>query len=93
MSISFAPELGDAVREAAERAGKSLSAWLAEAARAKLRAEEDEQEAHERRMRGLNEFLDEWEAEHGAFTEEELAAAAREMGLPWPPKARYVGSS
>jgi hypothetical protein len=36
MSISFAPELGDAVREAAERAGKSLSAWLAEAAEAKL---------------------------------------------------------
>jgi 3-oxoacyl-ACP reductase-like protein len=86
MSISFAPELGDAVREAAERAGMTLSAWLAEAARAKLRAEEDEQEAHKRRMQGLNEFLDEWEAEHGAFTEEELAAAAREMGLPWPPQ-------
>ena len=32
MSISFAPELGDAVRDAAERAGMSLSAWLAEAA-------------------------------------------------------------
>ena len=88
MSISFAPELGDAVRDAAERAGMSLSAWLAEAAQAKLRAEEDEQEAHKRRMRGLGEFLDEWEAEHGAFTEAELAATAHEMGLPWPPEGQ-----
>jgi hypothetical protein len=86
MSISFAPELDDAVRDAAERAGMSLSAWLAEAARAKLRAEEDEGEAHKRRMRGLGEFLDEWEAEHGSFTEEELAATAHEMGLPHPPE-------
>jgi hypothetical protein len=86
MSISFAPELGDAVREAAERAGMTLSAWLADAAEAKLRAEEDEQAELQRRMRGLDAFLDEWEAEHGAFTEEELATAAREMGLPWPPK-------
>ena len=32
MSISFAPEPGDAVRAAAERAGMTLSEWLAEAA-------------------------------------------------------------
>jgi hypothetical protein len=88
MSISFAPELGDAVREAAERSGVTLSAWLAEAARAKLRAEEDEQEAHEHRIQGLNAFLDEWEAEHGAFTEEELTRAARKLGVPWPPKPK-----
>jgi hypothetical protein len=44
MSISFAPELGDAVRVAAERAGMTLSEWLAEAAQARLRAEEDEAE-------------------------------------------------
>jgi len=37
MSISFAPELGDAVRAAAERAGITLPEWLAEAAQAKLR--------------------------------------------------------
>jgi hypothetical protein len=86
MSISFAPELGDAVREAAERAGMTLSAWLAEAAKAKLRAEEDEQEAHERRMQGLGEYLDEYEAEYGAFTEEQLARAARKLGVPWPPE-------
>jgi hypothetical protein len=86
MSISFAPELGDAVRDAAERAGMTLSEWLAEAARAKLRADVNAEEELQRKMRGLDKFLDEWEAEHGAFTEEELAAAAREMGLPWPPK-------
>ena len=34
MSISFAPELGDAVRAAAERAGMPLPEWLAEAGRA-----------------------------------------------------------
>jgi len=39
MSILFAPELGDAVRDAAERAGMTPSQWLAEAARAKLRAD------------------------------------------------------
>jgi hypothetical protein len=33
MSISFAPELGDAVRAAAERAGMTPSEWLAEAGR------------------------------------------------------------
>jgi hypothetical protein len=44
MSISFAPELGDAVRAAAERAGMTLSEWLAVAAQAKLRADEYEGE-------------------------------------------------
>ena len=86
MSISFAPELGDAVRASAERAGVTLSEWLAEAAQAKLQAEEGEEAGLQRRMRGLDEYLDEYEAEHGAFTEEELARAAHEMGLPWPPE-------
>jgi len=81
MSIPFAPELGAAVREAAERAGMTLSDWLAEAAQAKLRVDVDAEEELQRKMRGLDKFLDEWEAEHGAFTEEELAAAAHEMGL------------
>ena len=58
MSVSFEIQLGDNVRHAAEKAGKPLSTWLAEAAATKLRAE------------ALSEFLDDWEAEHGAFTEE-----------------------
>ena len=72
MSISFDVRLGDDVRHAAEKAGKPLSTWLAEAAATKLRAE------------ALAEFLDDWEAEHGAFTAEELAEASRALGLPVP---------
>jgi hypothetical protein len=69
LSVSFDPELGDAVRSAAAQAGKPLSSWLAEAAGSKLRAE------------ALAEFLDGWEAEHGVLTAEELARAERELGM------------
>jgi len=90
MSVSLAPELDHAVREAAGRAGMSLSAWLAQAAEAKLRQDRDdrilEEAAHKRRMQALGEYLDDWEAEHGAFTEEELAEAAEKLGWPWPPE-------
>lgn len=70
LSVSFDPDLGDAVREAAKRSGRGLSGWLAEAAAARLRSE------------ALAEFLDEWQAEHGKITDEELAKAAAELGLP-----------
>ena len=73
LSISLEPELGDRVRAAAGRSGRGLSAWLAEAAAAKLRAE------------SLATFLDEWEAEHGSLTAEELARAAAELQLEGPP--------
>ena len=69
LSVSFDPELGDAVRSAASQAGKPVSAWLAEAAASKLRAE------------ALAEFLADWQAEHGALTPEEIARAERELGL------------
>ncbi|TAM91055.1 MAG: hypothetical protein EPN43_04840 [Jatrophihabitans sp.] len=69
LSVSFAPDLGDAVRAAAARHGSGVSRWLAEAAAAKLRNE------------ALAEFLDGWEAEHGGFTAEELAAAAAELAV------------
>jgi hypothetical protein len=69
LSISFDPELGDAVRSAAAQAGKPLSAWLAEAAASKLRAE------------ALADFLAGWEAEHGVLTADEIARAERELGL------------
>jgi hypothetical protein len=74
LSVSFDPDLGDAVREAAKRRG-GLSRWLAEAAAAKLRSE------------ALAEYLDSWEAEHGALSADELAAAAKELGLPGPTSA------
>jgi hypothetical protein len=69
MSVSFDPELGDAVRSAAAQAGKPLSSWLAEAAASKLRAE------------ALAEFLAAWQAEHGVLTAAEIARAERELGL------------
>jgi hypothetical protein len=69
LSISFDPELGDAVRSAAAKAGKPLSSWLAEAAASKLRAE------------ALADFLAGWEAEHGVLTVDDIARAERELGL------------
>ena len=69
LSISFEPELGDAVRSTASQAGKPVSSWLAEAAASKLRAE------------ALAGFLDGWEAEHGVLTAKEIARAERELGL------------
>lgn len=68
LSISLDPDLGDAVRDAAKHRGSSISAWLAEAAAAKLRAE------------ALTDYLRDWEAKNGPFTSDELAAAAAELG-------------
>jgi hypothetical protein len=70
LSVSFDPELGDAIRAAARRSGGGVSRWLAGAATARLRAE------------ALADFLDGWEAEHGELTADELARAAEELGLP-----------
>lgn len=69
MSISLDPELGDEVRGAARKAGVGLSAWLAGAAAARLRAD------------ALRDFLDEWEWDQGPLTAEELVRAEAELGL------------
>lgn len=69
MSLSFPADVGDDIRRAATRAGTSVSAWMAEAARSRLRSE------------ALRILLDEYQSEHGAFTTEELAAAERALGL------------
>jgi hypothetical protein len=68
MSISMEPQLGDDVRLAAERAGVSVSAWLAEAAAARLRKQ------------ALAELLSDWQAKHGKITAAELAKARAELG-------------
>lgn len=65
LSVSFEPELGDAIREAAAAEGATVSAWLAQAARARLR------------NLALGVALDEIIAETG-YSEEELMAAAAE---------------
>ncbi len=70
LSVSFDPDLGDAIRSAAKRSGRGLSGWLAEAAAAKLRSE------------ALADLLDAWEAAHGPLTADELASATLELGLP-----------
>jgi hypothetical protein len=76
LSISFDSDLGDAVRGAAHHKGSSLSAWLADAAAAKLHAE------------ALADYLEDWEAKHGELTADELAGAAIELGVTLPLTAR-----
>lgn len=63
-SVSMDPYMGAAVRDAASRAGMSVSAWMAEAATDRLRNDL------------LAEALDRWEEEEGVFDEAELDTAA-----------------
>lgn len=56
-------ELAAAIREAADAEMQCESEWMAGAVR-----------EHAKRL-DLREILAEWQAEHGAFTEEEKAAA------------------
>ena len=69
LSITLDPALGAAVRKAAKRAKKSVSAWIAEASADRVRNEL------------LGHALDAWEAEQGAFAVNELDDAARALGL------------
>jgi hypothetical protein len=62
-AISLDADLVRAVRRAAGK--RPTSAWLAEAARQKLRAD------------GLGRVVDDWEREHGALTQAEIDTAAR----------------
>ena len=85
MSVTLAPELAEAIKESAERQGLSLDDWVVAAAELKFRADDEaaifEEAQRERRSVGLREFVEEYEAEYGAFTEEELARARRELGI------------
>jgi hypothetical protein len=65
LTVSLESELAVAVREAAVADDLNVSAWLADAARRQLAS------------RGLQDVVTEWEAEHGAFSDDELAAARR----------------
>ena len=67
-AVSFDESLARAVRKSAR--GQPTSAWLADAARRKLRAE------------GLLETVSEWEAEHGALSASELKAAEKKLRTP-----------
>ena len=63
LTISVDAELAEAVRQAARDDAQNLSAWLVEAARRRLAT------------RGLRDVIVEWEAEHGTFSDSELADA------------------
>ena len=69
LSITMEPKLGAAARKAARRAGLSISAWIAEATADRVRNE------------ALGRALDDWEAEDGPFSVDELAAAAKALGI------------
>jgi hypothetical protein len=69
LAITVDPDVHAQVVAAAAADGVSVSAWMTAAARGALRLRE-----------GLA-AVAEWEAEHGAFTAEELAAARRRIGV------------
>ncbi len=69
LAISFDPNLAQEVREAAsEAADSNVSAWLADAARLKLR------------QRNLQQAIQQYESEHGKISDEELA----DLDVEWP---------
>lgn len=71
LSVSVDSHLIEEARTAvAEGHSPSLSSWVSEAL--------VRHTAHERRLRALDEFFAAYEAEHGAFTAEEMEAAHRE---------------
>ena len=80
MSVSFDLELGEAIRTSAAGASQSVSAWLAEAARDRLRLE------------ALGEAIVAWEQEFGALTEAEVSEAEALLAQPAagkkPPRRR-----
>jgi len=84
MTVTFAPELGEAARAAAGRLGQPLDEWIAAAVELKLREEEAARRVREERERARAEYfayMEEYQAEFGAFTDEERAAARRELGI------------
>jgi hypothetical protein len=68
VTVSLDAALAAAVRDAAEADEQNVSAWFADAARRQLAS------------RGLRDVIADWEAENGAFTEGELAAARVRLG-------------
>jgi hypothetical protein len=76
-AISLEKSLAREIKRSAAR--EPISAWLADAARRKLRTQ------------GLRQVVTAWETEHGAFTDAELQAAHQELDAqlrPRRPRAR-----
>ena len=71
LSATVDAELVEASHAAvAVGAAESVSAWVNDALRLKVE--------HDRRMRALDEFIADYEAQHGEITEQEMTAAARQ---------------
>jgi hypothetical protein len=66
LSVSFDLDLGRAIKTSAERRSQSVSAWLAEAARDRLRREV------------LADAVTAWEKQFGALSDAELRGAEAE---------------
>jgi uncharacterized protein (DUF1778 family) len=67
LTVSLDAELADAVRQAAAADSQNVSGWLADAAQRRLAT------------RGLSDVLAEWEAAHGAFSNDELDHARKRL--------------
>lgn len=76
VSASFDLELGAAIRASATGAGQSVSAWLGDAARDRLR------------LVALGEAVAAWEETFGPLTDDELAAADRILDRPAKPSRK-----
>ena len=76
VTVSIPSELRRAGQAEADEAGTSFSAVVSEALRSHLRGQ------------AIDAWLVEFEAEHGAFDEAELAAIAADAGVPYlPPRS------
>ena len=67
LSVSFDLELGAAIRAAAVDEDQSVSSWLAEAARDRIR------------LAAVDDAVRAWERKYGSLTEAEIAAADRAL--------------
>lgn len=67
LTFTLDPDLAGAVRAAARAEQITLSAWFTEVACRQLAA------------RGLRDVVAEWESEHGAFSDAELAEARQRL--------------
>ena len=67
MSVSFDLDLGEAIKMSASRTGQSVSAWLAEAARDRLRLE------------ALGEAVGAWEEKFGSLGDDEVVRAEKTL--------------
>jgi hypothetical protein len=68
VSITIAPELDDAMRDAAERENKTISAWIGEAIGDKLKRQED----REARLREFDEWFGPIDPEIARQADEEM---------------------